>query len=338
MLQFNSIGVHFGSGFDSQRAKDAYKKAQQLDPSNTDHRANLAILNEYDEQGIRYSPSADLNGAVAEYRQLKLQDAAVANRYEDNLLYALLYARRYDDLLSEAAPLQGSAEHFALIVAATTAQHGAPAGLQRADQLTRNTEVRNTVLRTSSVELLRLGFYSQAADILSEGLRGDQASAGGRRVEMLRSLRAPEKIPETDPRFPVQRLAAIDLSGKLDDSEISQLLARHAYGSDAEWNTDLKKNRDSAGGIQLVSAKTNLPPNVIRDITLGTMKITSQGDDASGYVVSSQTFGSVPRHYFVIKEDGRFKIVATNKDFSEIGRRGTPARSAGATRGWPRPL
>lgn len=319
MLQFNSIGVHFGSGFDLQGAKAAYRKAQQLDPRDTDHRANLAILNEYDEQGIRYSPSADLNGAVAEYRQLKQQDAAVANRYEDNLLYALLYARRFDDLLSEAAPLPGSAEHFALIVAATTAQHGGPAGLQRADQLTGNTDVRNNVLRISGVELLRLGLYSEAADILSEGLQGDQGSASGRQVEMLRSLKAPEKIPETDPRFPVQKLMAVDLSGKLDDRDINQLLTRHAYGSDAEWNSNLKKNRDSAGALQLVSARTNLPPSVLRDITLGTMKLTAQGHDATGYIVTSQTVGSVARHYFVVKEDGRFKIVATNKDFAEIG-------------------
>ena len=57
----------------------------------------------------------------------------------------------------------------------------------------------------------------------------------------------------------------------------------------------------------------------LADITLGTMKISAKGEDATGYRVTMQTIGAAAQQFFVMKEDGGYKIVASQGDFTEVG-------------------
>jgi len=57
----------------------------------------------------------------------------------------------------------------------------------------------------------------------------------------------------------------------------------------------------------------------LADIVLGAMKLSSKGDDATGYRVTCQPLGAPSRQFFVTKEGTDYKIVASQGDFSEVG-------------------
>ena len=53
---------------------------------------------------------------------------------------------------------------------------------------------------------------------------------------------------------------------------------------------------------------------ILRDVILGSTTFKTTGSDATGYRVISQTIGSAASHYFVVREDGTYRMVADNSD------------------------
>ena len=65
-----------------------------MDPADKTIPLNLAILLEYNRDGLRYGPGADLKGAVAEYRSLT-PDALSSYGLQNNISFALFYAKEF---------------------------------------------------------------------------------------------------------------------------------------------------------------------------------------------------------------------------------------------------
>lgn len=124
VCQFDAIGVQFGQGFDLDCASAAYKKAMDLDPEDNNPLINLAILDEYDRDGERYSERAALPDAVRLYRSLIDKDKDAGEGYRDNILYDLFYSRQFKDLLQELDKLPSSVNRDALGISATIALEG----------------------------------------------------------------------------------------------------------------------------------------------------------------------------------------------------------------------
>jgi Flp pilus assembly protein TadD len=322
VLQFDDIGVHFGKGFDLNHALEAYRKSKELDSEDTGTRSNLAILYEYNANGVRYSSVPGMKSAIAEFRELKQQDKATGERYEDNILFDLLYSQQYKELLDEIAPLPSTAVRNGLAIAATVATDGVEAGIKRADRISGDAPERSVSLLNAGSQLVNLRMYAQAADILSAGIHGQEnAAAIARQIELFHNLKAfdPKTIQSNDPVGVVERLFASTMTGKLNEAEITKLLTRHSFASDAEWQANLKKSEDAAEGLRSTAERAGLTPTVLADLTLGSMKTSSLGDDAIGYRVTVQSIGSSGEQFFVTKEDGQYKIVASHTDAAEVG-------------------
>jgi tetratricopeptide (TPR) repeat protein len=322
VLQFNEIGVHFGKGFDLNRAIEAYKKSKQLDPEDVGTRSNLGILYEYDGHGARYASVAGIKSAIQEFRELAQMDKPTGERYEDNILFDLLYSHQYKELLAEIAPLPSTPIRDGLAISATAAMDGAEAGIKRADRVGGDAGARSAALRNAGAQLVDLRMYAQAADILSVGIQGQENAAQvARQIELFRSLKVfdPMTIAENTPEGVVERLLESTLTGRLTKDVIAELLSRHSFATDKEWQKNLGKSEESADGIQTAAERSGLPAAVLADLTLGTMKVSSKGDDATGYRVMVQTVGSAGKQFFVSKEDGQYKIVASKDDMTEVG-------------------
>lgn len=316
-LEHDSLGVRFGKGFDLAGAIAAYKQAIALDPENNDSRFSLGILYEFDTRGIRYAADADLPAAIATYRELldknKDKDASTLAQWQDNLLYALLFNRQFDELDKMLGTLPYSSSHAALAISSAAAQHGAAAGIAESEKGNVEAGDRNKNLLAAGSLLAQMRKYSEAADVLSAGIGGGtDAPATARQIEMYKSMKPGmlQPLPASNPASPVQALVFGMMAGTLTVQQTSSLLAHQAYVSDAELQRTIRKNIFSSGFMRAVAAKSELPEPVLIDLIAGNTTFSSTGDDASGYAVVMQMPGSDSQHFYAVREDGAYRTVA----------------------------
>jgi tetratricopeptide (TPR) repeat protein len=127
VLKHDLIGRSLKKGMDYDGAIAAYKKSILLDPKDKDARAKLALLLEYDSDGVRYSERAHLKESVDLLRELKKMDEDYERTYEDNILYDLWYAHDYQAVLDYASTLPATQVRKGLNLAALAALQGSEA-------------------------------------------------------------------------------------------------------------------------------------------------------------------------------------------------------------------
>lgn len=164
--------------------------------------------------------------------------------------------------------------------------------------------------------------YPEAAEILSASVAGQKDSAAiTQRISVFRQLTRwkGDFLPLSDPCSVVQRMMLAVITGQLDEKLADELLARHAYGSSLEWERNLEKVNHSRGMLHDSAKHSNLTADVLLDVIAGNLKLSSEGDSASGYRVTMHRLGSKTQNYFVVKESGRFKVVTDGNPLSEAG-------------------
>jgi tetratricopeptide (TPR) repeat protein len=109
------------------------------------------------------------------------------------------------------------------------------------------------------------------------------------------------------------------ISGTLTREQVESSLAHSAYANDAAFERDVEQNLRSSGFLHAVAAKGELTEPVLFDIIAGNMTFTATGDDASGYVVMTQSTGNDPQHFYVVREGGTYRVVADDHDNETIG-------------------
>src|SRR6185312_2481215 len=325
-LEHDSLGQRFGKGYDRQGAIAAYKQAIALDPEDNDAPFNLAILYEFDARGIRYAKDYDLTDAIAAYRALldknKGKNPAMLAPWQNNLLYALFFDKQFDELDKMLATLPYDNTHAALAIASAAAQHGAAAGITASEQGNVEAADRNKNLLAAGPLLAQMGKYADAAALLQAGIgaAGDDTPTIARRIEMYKNMKpdALGPLPATNPAAPVKEMMAGLMSGTLTAPEATNLLAREAYTSDAARDRDVQKAMASSGFMRSVAERTSISESVLVDSTLGNTTYTSTGDDNVGYSILVQSPGA-PNHFYVVREDGAYRIVADSSDFAPVG-------------------
>lgn len=326
VCQFNAIGVQRGSGFDWDCAASAYKKAMALDPDDNSTLIDLAFLDEYDHDGERYSSGAALSDAIRLFRSLIEKDKEAGEPYRDNLLFDLLYNHQYKDLLKELGDVSSSVNRDALGISASVAlesgSKGVAAGIARADHLTAGAAGRNSALSGAGGQLLYLHMYPEAAEMLAASVQGQPDSAAiTQRIGIFRQL-APWKgdfLPDTDARGVVQRMMLSLFNGGFTEKLAADLLDRHAYASELEWQRNLEQLLKRRGILHAMAESSGLPSGTLLDLIAGNLKLSVDGDNASGYKVSVQSLGAKAQSYFVVGEEGRFKIVTDGASPAEAG-------------------
>jgi tetratricopeptide (TPR) repeat protein/transglutaminase-like putative cysteine protease len=332
ILQHDLLGNRFGPGFDRAGAIAAYKKAIAAQSEDFDPRFDLAVLYEYDSDGERYAPDANLDEAIALYRTLiaEAMKKNLASLTQDriNLSFALLFNHEYKELDELLPEMQVDANRPALTIAAAAAQKDAAAGIAAANKLNVSADDRNKAMIAAGADLAQMGLYAEASAVLAASNQGgSDAPMIARQVEMYRNLhRVPAKAPAvTSPEsavFAYLNLMMTDGAGGMDKTAraaMAALFSRRAYASDAAFDRNLGKNLDQMGFLQAMANSSGTSEAVLRDVILGSTTLKSTGDDATGYRVVSQTVGSEASHYFVVKEDGTYKLVADEHDAAEVG-------------------
>jgi transglutaminase-like putative cysteine protease/Tfp pilus assembly protein PilF len=311
ILEHDLLGRRFKKGFELEGAISAYRKARELAPKDTDVRANLGMVLEYDTEGERYGPHSKLKEAIAEFQELKKLDEAAGRGYDDFILYDLWYQKDFAGLIEAASALPASETRRSLIVAAFVVTQGMDAGLKKSLEITSDEASRRKALSTAGRLLVRLGKYPEAAELLAAGARGQadetQTTAFAAHLAKAR-VRDDIKIDERDPRSAIQLFYSYTFSNAPDYSQLRRLASRNALRS-----SETKKEREefSRAMFQLRRQleREGMTLEIVGDIVLTNMRYSLDGSDEKGYKVTVETPGAAPQEAYIVKEEGRYKIL-----------------------------
>jgi Flp pilus assembly protein TadD/transglutaminase-like putative cysteine protease len=318
ILEFDLVGRKFRPGSDYIGAAEAFRAAASLDPDDKEITANLAILLEFNADGARYGPGARLTEAIAEYRDLpkeKLEKFGMQN----NLVVALFYAGEFAEARKLAELLNPQPQ--AIIVACDAALHGSQSAITEANKLAGGEAEVKQIEKAAGESLMNLRKYELAADLLEAGASGDTAArtmglaASLRKAKLHEELRFGNDPVEVATGFFLQTIDA-----NVTQEKESAFLSKNAltvmkYSDPEEVENTLKVGKQ----VRRKLARSGILPDVMIDILVESLEPKSDGNDASGYRVVLHTFGGSKVTMFIVKEDGKYKVLDTADNPNSIG-------------------
>lgn len=314
-LKYDLIGRLEKKGMDYDGAVAAYRKALTLDPKDKETRVNLALLLEFDANGIRYSEKARLKDAVAEFRELKKTDEDYAREYDDNVLYDLWYARDFQGVLDYASTLPASETRKGLIIAAIAGTLGSDAALKKSLEITTDNQERSKVLVTAGAVLVRVRKYPEGAAMFTEGARGQGNESQLMRSASIFSKAQPYETLKSDPNDPrsvIQKMFGDILSGRMTLDEFHALTFDINVGTDPR--EEAKQFSDAMSKMQSQLESAGLPAATLADITLSNMHYTVDGDDSIGYKVIVESPGAAAQDLYVIRDANQYKVAGVSME------------------------
>ena len=321
ILEHDLVCRRFKKGFDYTGAVAAYRKAIELDPDDAYNRVNLAILYEHGKEGYQYSASARLDDAVAEWKTIRKVKPETAKRFNDNVLFDLMYGQHWKELQDELKSVSMDVTHRGMTLVATVATGGVSAAMEQSRQITSDEASRSGALVTAGSYLMRLRRYPEAAEMLSAGAKGQADSAAAlQRAEIFRHAKRYEEtlLPDSDPRSIIQKMMVIAFRNAEDPALCAISAKLSMQGMTCEESMERSRAKHEAGQARAQIAKSGLPPDVLADIVLSNLQLTAEGDDKLGYRIMMQPLGAKSTAMYVVKEDGKYALLGSESDIDDV--------------------
>ncbi len=318
ILKHDVVGRNLRPGSDLAGAAEAFRAAARLDPDDHTAQGNLAILLEYDAVGRRYGRFSKMKEAIAEYQKLgpdKLTDMGIAN----NLAYALFYGDDPAGAIKAAQTL--NPQPTALIAASEAILHGSKAGLAEVNKQSSGDAAFKESAKTAGEMLMNLRQYPLAADFLEAGANGDNAAQTMGLATLLRGAQHHEEIKFANtPTDAVKHFFLLSMEQDLTEAQFDSVLSRNARvvmkNEDAD---ERKKALESGKQLNSQMARQNNSLDVTTDILMQAFDPKAEGNDQAGYRLKVQIPGGNNSTFFVVKEDGQYKMLDTKDRPNSIG-------------------
>ena len=317
ILKHDLVGRELRAGSDLQGAAEAYRAAARLDPDDHTSQGDLAILLEYDSVGRRYGPLSNMNGAVAEYEKLG-QDKLAELNLPNNLAYALFYDGQSEAAVKAAQNL--NPQPTALLAASEAILHGSSAGLGEVNKRSSGDAAYKDAAKTAGQMLMNVRQYTLAADFLQAGASGDNAAQTMGLATMLRGAKKHEDLHFSNtPSDLVKRVFLLSMDPALTEDKFLALASRNALAvmknEDAE---EKKKTLETGKQMNSQLARQDSSLDVTVDIFLQAFDPKGDGNDATGYREKIQIPGGMNITFFVVKENGEYKLLDTSEKPNSI--------------------
>jgi Flp pilus assembly protein TadD len=318
VLEYDLVGRQYRRGSDYEGAAAAFRSARKLDPDDNETAGNLAILLEYNHEGERYGPGAKMKEAVAEYQSMTEEQLAKVG-LKNNLAFALFYAGDFAAARKNAESLNPQLN--GVIVACETVLNGTEAGMTEARKRTANENDLRTVLKGAGEMLMRARKYAAAAELMSAGASGDNASKTMALASLLRKAQPHEELRvEDSPTGVVTRMFFVTMDPQISMEKLTAIYSRNAQkvmrNSDRE---EIEKALKAGGAIRRALSKTGFPADIMLDVVMPAMQVQKEGDDTTGYKVTLRPAGANKITMWVVKEDGKYKILDGAEKPNAIG-------------------
>jgi transglutaminase-like putative cysteine protease/tetratricopeptide (TPR) repeat protein len=308
ILKHDLVGRAMRAGSDLDAAAEAYRAAIKLDADDHGTQGDLAILLEFDPVGRRYGRLSKMKEAVVEYQKLgqdKLADLGLTN----NLAFALFYSGDYAG--AEKAAQSLNPEPKALIAASEAMLHGSQAGLAEANKRSNSADSFKETARTAGEMLMNMRQYAPAAEFMQAGASGDNAAQTIGLANMLRGAQHHEDIHYANtPADLAKQAFALAMDPDLTQAKFDALSSRNARKVMKNEDADeIKKTLETGKQMNSQMARQDTSLDVTLDILLQAFDPKVEGSDATGYRVKVQIPGGANSTFFVVKEDGQYKLL-----------------------------
>jgi tetratricopeptide (TPR) repeat protein len=311
ILKHDLVGREMRPGSDWAGAAEAYRAAIKLEPDDHTAQGSLAILLEYDPAGRRYSGQAKMKEAVAEYEKLgqeKLEELELKN----NLAFAHFFSGDAEGAIKAALAL--NPQPNALLAASEAMLHGSKAGLAEANKRSADDAAFKQTARTAGEMLMNLRQYPAAADLLEAGAAGDNAAQSMGLASVLRNAQRHEEMRFANtPAGLVKRAFLLSMDPELTVAKLEAISSRNALAvlknTDAE---EMKEALEAGKKMNSWLARDDASMDVEVDYRLQEFDPKGDGDDAIGYREKAQIPGHSSTAFFVVKEDGQYKLLDTD--------------------------
>jgi tetratricopeptide (TPR) repeat protein/transglutaminase-like putative cysteine protease len=316
ILEHDLVGRKFRPGSDYSGAETAFRAAKKLDPEDKALVGNLGILLEFNTVGLRYGPGAKLDEATAEYDSLtkqQLADLEISN----NPAYALFYSGNLSEALKRAQEL--NPRPTSLIVACEAVLSGSPAGLAEAKKSTSSDDEFKRTVNSAGQMLAFLRMYSLAADFVEAGASGDNASGTVAEANSYRKIQPHEKIvfPD-DPSGLAMRFFLLTADPHLTLDQVRSVASRNGTVGFATPEVVEKYVKERTTMLNHLARSGQLD-DITLDLVLALAQPSSQGDDSTGYKITLWPSASFKAAIYIVKEDGRYKVLGTSDESAAVG-------------------
>lgn len=318
ILKHDLVGREMRPGSDLDGAAAAYRAAAALDPDDNSTLGDLAILLEYDSVGRRYSREAPLKDAIAAYEKLG-QDKLAQLNLSNNLAFARFYAGDYAGACKTAQAL--NPEPKALMAACVAAQQGSKAGMAEVNKGASDDSTFKDTAHTAGEMLMNVRQYPLAADFLQAGASGDNAAQAVGLASMLRNAQRYEDIKFANtPQDLVKHFFLLSMEPGLTQAKLDALASRNARATMALEDEDAKKKAlEASRQLNAQLAREDSFLDVTLDILAQAFDPKTEGDDTTGYRIKVQVPGGANLTFYVVKEDGQYKLLDTDQEPNAIG-------------------
>jgi predicted Zn-dependent protease len=316
ILEYDLVGRKFGPGSDYAGAEAAFRAAETLDPDDQTTIGNLGILLEYNHWGLRYGPGAALKDAVAEYRKLTAEKAAELG-LQNNLTFVLFYDGEFSEAQKNALTL--NPEPIALIVACEAALQGSQAALAEARKRTGGDEQFKQIAEAAGKMLANLGKYPLAADLEEAGALGTDVSNIAAYVAVYRKIQPRDQMVFPDDAAGVaMRFVQLRYDPNVTLDKLRSISSRNGKIGLANQEV-FEQGVEDQRAIVSEQARAGRFPNISTDIALASAQPKSRGDDKSGYKITLWASDRRTNAIYVVKEDGKYRILANSRYNAGIG-------------------
>ncbi|HEY3705645.1 MAG TPA: DUF3857 domain-containing protein [Terracidiphilus sp.] len=313
ILKHDLVGRSMRPGSDLAGAALAFRAAAKLDPDDNATLGDLAILLEYDAVGRRYSRQAPLGDAIAEYQQIG-QDRLNQLDLSNNLAFAEFYSGDYAGACKTAQSL--NPEPKALIAACIAVEQGAKAGMAEVNKRANDDSSFKDTAHTAGEMLMNVRQYPLAADFLQAGAGGDNAAQSMSLASLLKDAPHHEDLKfDNTPQDLVKRFFLLSMDPNLTVAKMEVLASKSARALMAKQDPDeIKRSLESGRQLNSQLAREGSFLDVTLDILAQAFDPKVEGDDATGYRLKVQIPGGANMTFFVVKEDGEYRLLDTSQE------------------------
>jgi tetratricopeptide (TPR) repeat protein len=316
--EHDSFGRQYLGAWNRDEAERALRKAVELDTDGMVAPLKLAELLERNADGAHFGVGARLKEAIAIYRafQKKTPNPTV----QQELVLDLLFERRLLEAEQESRTLPDSNTKQSYGLAIVCLREGAARAIIDSQSSYPDVNQRANLLIDTARLLFQMRCYGPSAELAKAAQRLSDLPASRGFAELVGKMKPHEEevYPPSDPRLPVRRLLVSALSNSPDMEQVRKLFTRSARDVADSVVRDI---RDHAVGLRSQFERVGVAFDVIVDALSGAADLQKEGDDASGYRISTPVGGlnGLPFAGFVVKEEGEYRILASQDQLAPVG-------------------